>query len=575
MLTLSHDQEISLDDIVSVAHGARVNLAAKTAALLKSRREEIVNFISASKTPAYGFNRGFGHNVDLSVAPAKLAALQKNLIRSHAAGLGPVAPVSVVRATMLLRAQSLSRGHSGVRPAVVQALLDLLNCGITPAVPLFGSVGASGDLAPLSHIALALIGEGQVFVANGSDPVPAARALKQARLKPLELQIKEGIALNNGVQYSTAFGILCHQQLRVLYETALIATAFSAQVMLGGDSPFEAELHALRPHPGAKRAAATLWKLMQGSPMRESHKAYEIDGEIQDPYNLRCAAQILGTCEELLTNAAETLRIEANSVTDNPLLLRDAKGKGKFTRILSGGHFHGMPIAVKLFDLLQACGIMGRLSNMRCVRYVDQCRNKGLGSDLVWPRLSAEDRAISSGMMLAEYASAALTNFIWGECMPNHLFSLSTDAGQEDHVSMSANLAVKLWSTLPRLAEVLGIELAFAQQAYEIRKVSNSIPSKHIPAPLPADLQRTAKKLADAAARKMGKRFEAEISVQLHYKWEKKQRRLSPACEKVSAQVSKIFPRLNEDREISSQLQALANEVWQGTFVRTTGRAAK
>lgn len=207
-------------------------------------------------------------------------------------------------------------------------------------------------------------------------------------------------------------------------------------------------------------------------------RALSIDGEIQDPYNIRCAGQILGTCRDLIEEARKTLETEANSVTDNPLILPGKNNPDEFTEIISGGHFHGMPVAVKLYNFMQAMGIMSRLSNMRCARYVDEARNKRLGSDLKWHGLDNNQKATCSGIMISEYTSAALTNLIWGACMPIHLFSLSTDAGQEDHVSMSAGLAVRVWETVPRLADILAIELAMATQAASIRKTMDYIPSK-------------------------------------------------------------------------------------------------
>ena len=349
----------------------------------------------------------------------------------------------VVRAAMLLRAASLARGHSGVRSVVVRQIVDVLNRDIVPVVPCYGSVGASGDLAPLAHMALPLIGEGEVVVGGGQSPVPAADALTEAGLSPLILEMKEGLALINGSQLATAFGLLAADRLETLLQTACIATAITAQVWLGTDAAFADDLHALRPHPGAREIARRLRELMADSPMRLAHVPHEVDWEVQDPYSLRCAAQILGTCHDLVADARRTLEIEAASVTDNPLLLPDADGA--YTRVVSGGHFHGMPVAVALFHLTEALAIMASLSQVRSARYVDEARNKGLGADLIWPGLDPAERATSSGMMIPEYVSAALLNTIWAATAPSHLLSLPTDAGQEDHVSMGTPLAVRLW----------------------------------------------------------------------------------------------------------------------------------
>jgi histidine ammonia-lyase len=537
MVIIGTGHKLDTATVLAVARGeALVGLAPEARDLLAVRRKQIVDFVTKTKIPAYGFNRGFGHNVGVVVPNEKLALLQRNLIRSHSAGIGEPAPVEVVRTTMLLRAHSLALAHSGVRPEVVTALIEFLNHGITPIVPRFGSVGASGDLAPLSHIALALIGEGEVLV--DGKRVPAKEALQARGLTPIELEMKEGLALNNGVQFSTGWGIMLLADCENLLKTAAISTALSTQVLLGSDAPFAAELHALRPHPGAQTVARWISTLMADSPLREAHRHASDDPRVQDPYSLRCSAQILGTVCDLLTEARRTFEIEINSATDNPLLLQNpAELGGEFTRIVSGGHFHGMPVAVKLYNLMQALAIMASLSNTRCARFVDEARNLGLGSDLIWPLLDPGERATSSGMMLAEYASAALTNFIWGNAMPSHLFSLSTDAGQEDHVSMSAGLAVRISETIPRLAEALGIELAFCAQAAAIRAEN-----KRLPFDLPNARELTPE-----------------------------ERRLSPVCERVIERIHQVFPVVQNDRILSPDLIALSGAVRRGEFVTIAG----
>lgn len=565
-------ERLSLEDVVAVAHGAKVSINSKTRALLSKRRREIAHYVKTHPEPAYGFNRGFGHNVDRAVAPEDLAELQRNLIRSHSCGVGEFAAKEVVRAAMLLRAHSLSQGHSGVRFEVVEALVLFLNRGITPCVPRFGSVGASGDLAPLSHIALALMGEGLVFNSAGKIAVPAAKMLAKLRIRALTLEMKEGLALNNGMQFSTALAILSHSEMQKLLKTAALATAMSAQVMLASDAPFSAEVQRLRPHRGAQIVSEWIWDLMQKSPMRECHRDFDIDAEIQDPYNLRCAGQILGTCHDLVEQAGTTLEIEANSITDNPLLF--SSRSGAYTRIVSAGHFHGMPVAVALYNFMQAMGIMARLSNMRCVRFVDENRNKGLGPDLLWPQLSKETRAASSGMMVPEYVSAGLTNAIWGEAMPSHLFSLSTDAGQEDHVSMAAGLAVRVFDTLPRLAEVLAVELAFATQAAAVRRVSETLPTKHRLTLAQKQKISSAQKAFESSLQSAARdsAFEPQIDISLRYRWKKKDRYLSPPCEKAAKLISKIIPTVKADRALSQQLIDLAQAVRAGDFVDVAPR---
>lgn len=561
---------LRISDVMAVANGGAAALCQKTRAMLAARRQEIVEFVKKANRPAYGFNRGFGHNVDVPVASENLAELQLSLIRSHSSGLGPIVPVPTVRATMLLRAHSLAQGHSGVRPEVVEAILAMLNSNVTPAVPRFGSVGASGDLAPLSHIALALMGEGECVVDGKC--VATMKLFQERGLTALTLEMKEGLALNNGVQFSNALGIIAVNDLRQLLRSATLATALTSQVMLGSDSSYGEELMALRPHPGAQVIARWLRNLIKGSPLREAHRPYEVDGEIQDPYNLRCAPQILGACHELIEEAAQTFEREANSVTDNPLVLANLQDSNRFNDIVSGGHFHGMPVAIRLYSLVQSMGVMARLSNMRCVRFVDQARNKGLGSDLIWPALSDAQKSVSSGMMIPEYASAALTNEIWGLAMPSHLFSLSTDAGQEDHVSMSATLGMRVHDMLPRLSEILAIELAFAHQAAEIRKQLPTIPSKLKAAKISDAVLTKIKQIEENLAQELKSqtsttRFIPKLDVSFTYSLTPKDRNLSPVSESALAAISPYFPKVEGDRELSTQLRNLSIAVSSGEII--------
>lgn len=563
MIVLHHEVNVTLEDVLAVGRGEQVALADVTRELLAQRRVQVVEFIQRTGRPAYGFNRGFGSNVDKPVSEENLAKLQWNLIRSHACGVGPDAPAEVVRSAMFLRAASLTRGHSGIRPEVVEQLVTFLNHNIVPRVPQYGSVGASGDLAPLSHIALCLMGEGNVTQG------PTAEVLKQAGIAPLVLEMKEGLALNNGMQFTAAYAIHLWSQTERLLGQAVLNTALAVQVLLGSDTPFREDLHALRPHPGAVAIARRLSQWIHGAPIRASHEQYDVDGVVQDPYSLRCSAQILGACQELLDDARNTLAIEANSVTDNPILLQSGSQQGQYTDIVSGGHFHGMPLATRIFGLLQAMGIMARLANMRCNRYVDSARNRGLGHDLKYPTLTAEEEATHSAMMIPEYVSAALTNHIWGACMPSHLFSLSTDAGQEDHVSMAAGLVVRAWETAGRLAEVLGIELAYAAQAAAIRKVQRHFPSK---IPLNPAEKAAVQPALDAYLSTVSEvarphHFEVEVKTELQYAWTPEERCLSPVCEQVLERVHALFPPVVHDRFLGDQLAALAALVSGGELL--------
>jgi histidine ammonia-lyase len=570
MITLSHDRMLTIESTMAVVRGEKVSLEPGTCALLAERRVQTLSALAECPRPAYGFNRGFGHNVDYAVPAEELALLQRNFMRSHACGVGPAAPREVVRATMLLRAQSLARGYSAVRPEVVESLLAFLNEGITPVVPMFGSVGASGDLAPLSHIGLALIGEGECFLEGSNQRVATTKALSTRGVSALDLGMKEGLALSNGVQYSTACGVLACATLRDLLKTEALATAITAQVMLASDQPFAEELHALRPHRGAKIVAQWIWNLLQNSPIRDSHRDYAIDAEIQDPYNLRCAAQILGACYDLIEEAADTLTTEMNSATDNPLILPDETLR--YTSIVSGGHFHGMPVAVKLYNLVQAAVIIGSVANARCSRYIDGARNKGLGNDLAWPSLTKEERAISSSMMIPEYVSASLANTLLGLSTPSHLFSISTNAGQEDHVSMSAGLAIRLLDMLPRLAETIAIELAYSAQAAAIRRTTLRIPSKHQP-DAQGDVDRAVSKLEALVKKRVDiPRLRPEIQINLGVEIPASSALLSPASEAVLERLWEIFPPVEKDRSLSAELQKLADAVTSGELVREASR---
>lgn len=565
MITLAHTRTLSIDETLAIARGEEVAIAPASKELLRHRRTQIVASLTDATQPAYGFNRGFGHNVDVAVPPDQLATLQRNFLRSHACGVGPAAPRELVRATMVLRAQSLIRGHSAVRPELVEKLLELLNHTITPFVPRFGSVGASGDLAPLSHIGLTLIGEGACFHGDSATPIPTAQALAQCGIEPITLEMKEGLALSNGVQFSTACGVLACASLRNLLKAEALATALTAQVMLGSDTPFLPELHELRPHRGAKVVARWIWNAMQDSPIRNAHRDYAIDAEIQDPYNLRCAAQVLGSCYDLIEESAATFTTEMNSATDNPLVLQDRLGA--YTTVVSGGHFHGMPVAVKLYNLVQATTIIASLAQTRCSRYIDAARNHGLGNDLIWPGLDERAKSVSSSMMIPEYVCAALTNTLLGLSTPSHLFSISTNAGQEDHVSMSAGLGVRLLDMLPRLAEVIGIELAYATQAAEIRRLTRIIPSKHHPA-AQADVDRAVQKLVALVSKRVDiPRIRPQVEIKLGVEVPEESTRLSPVSERLLTLLKEHFPPVYEDRYLSGDLQRLAQLVLSGRFV--------
>ncbi|GIK47639.1 MAG: histidine ammonia-lyase [Alphaproteobacteria bacterium] len=534
-VTLSQAGNLSIEDIEAVAFGrAEVALDPAARARMAAFRARAESDLAAAlerdaNKRVYGLNTGFGSNFKDYVSPDDLRRLQENLIVSHCAGMGEPAPAAVVRATMLLRAASLARGHSIARPVIVETLLDMLNNGVTPAVPRHGSVSASGDLAPLSHIAVVLIGQGRVLDESGR-AIPTAEFLKRkpGAFAPVRLEMKEGLALNNGCQYANAWGVLATARMRRLLETAAVSTAVGVQVMRGMGRPFRADLHALRPHPGQRKMAAWVFDLLDGYRFRDvgADEKYDYDGRIQDPYNLRCAAQALGPCVDLVERAEATMTIEARSVTDNPIDLNDSLDGYDLDLITSGGHFHGMALAVDAFGLLQAAGIMARLSNMRCARIVDAKHNKGLGPQV---RGNSPD-ATTSGLMIAEYTTAGLCNHIWGLASPSHLFSISTDSGQEDHVSMAANIAMRAYEAAERLAELFAIELAFASQAEHVRT---------------AEAGRHAAALPAVA---LGKATQAALR-----------------------EVAQTFPLVEGDRELSWDMMNLAAKVLSGDIAQATG----
>jgi histidine ammonia-lyase len=577
-IVLNKGSVLTLVDVAAMAMNAetRVTLHAGAKSYMADLRAAAEKQLAADPSRrVYGLNTGFGSNFRDYVSPEGLRQLQRNLIVSHCAGMGPPAPREVVRATMLLRARSLAEGQSLIRPIVVETLLDLLNKDIVPSVPAHGSVSASGDLAPLSHIAAVLIGEGAILLdakgraAFGAESVDTARYLAEASKRglpsftPVTLEMKEGLALNNGCQYSAAWALLAAARMRTLIETAALTTALGVQAMVGMGRPFRADLHALRPHPGAREIAAWIWQLLDGYAFRDASADDRVafDGEIQDPYNLRCAPQVLGACLDLIKRAETTLLCEANSVTDNPIDLNTDAASYHLDEITSGGHFHGMPVAVDAFGLLQAAGIMARLSNMRCVRYVDARRNKGLG-----PQVRGEAPDVTeSGLLIAEYTTAGLCNEIWGLAMPSHLMSMSTDSGQEDHVSMAASVAMRAYQAASRLAEVLAIELAYASQAMITRSQNDGLVTRVLDQSLGGETP--APSQSDWGGRRRTIAFEKTWRMSLSGAELAASTLTAPAI----AAIRQAFPPVERDREVSKDMMVLAAKVLSGEIADATG----
>ncbi|HWX49874.1 MAG TPA: histidine ammonia-lyase [Roseomonas sp.] len=407
----------------------------------------------------YGVNTGFGKLASQRIGAADLAKLQRNLLRSHAAGTGAFLPAPVVRLILAMKTLSLARGASAVRPAVISHLLALLNSGILPAIPAKGSVGASGDLAPLAHMALVLIGEGEAFV--GEEVMPGAEALRRAGLAPLELGPKEGLALLNGTQVSTALALAGLFTAQALWHTGLASGALSVDAARGSDTPFDPRIHALRGQPGQIRAAATLRGLLEGSAIRESHRTG--DPRVQDPYCLRCQPQVMGACLDLLDHAAAVLAREANAVTDNPLVTAEGE-------VLSGGNFHAEPVAFAADTLALALAEIGALAERRIALLTDPALS-GLPAFLV------REGGLNSGFMIAQVTAAALASENKALATPRSVDSLPTSANQEDHVSMATGAALRLAEMADNTATILAIELLAAAQGVEFhRPLASSAP---------------------------------------------------------------------------------------------------
>ena len=411
---------------------------------------ETVHEVVAQGAPAYGINTGFGKLAKTHIPDAQLELLQANLVRSHAVGIGPLLDDATVRLILALKAGSLARGYSGVRPLVIESLLALHNAGIIPCIPSKGSVGASGDLAPLAHMTLALMGEGEVRV--DGHIVPAADGLARAGLKPLVLAAKEGLALLNGTQVSTALALRGLFEAEDLFAAAVVAGALSVDAARGSDAPFDARIHEVRGLPGQIDVAAKYRKLLAGSEIRRSHLVN--DDRVQDPYSLRCQPQVMGACLDLIRNVAATLGIEANAVTDNPLVFADTE------EVLSGGNFHAEPVALAADTLALAIAEIGALSERRIALLIDSTLS-GL------PPFLVREPGLNSGFMMAHVTAAALASENKSLAHPASVDSLPTSANQEDHVSMATFAARRLLDMTANSRGIVGIELLAAAQGVD------------------------------------------------------------------------------------------------------------
>jgi histidine ammonia-lyase len=439
--------------VVAVARDREQVVLSPAARTRMDRSRTRVERASASREPVYGVSTGFGALAGTRVAPLRQPELQLALVRSHAAGVGPPVDVEVVRAMMLLRARTLSMGFSGVRPAVAEALIAVLNAGITPVVPRFGSVGCSGDLAPLAHMALALVGEGQVITAEGASK-PAAAALKGAGVKLLKLETKEGLSLINGTDGMLGMLALACTDAELLFRTADVTAAMSVEALLGTDRPFRSQLQELRPHPGQVASAANLVALLRGSEIMASHR--HSAHLVQDSYSVRCSPQVAGAARDTLDFARRVASVELASSVDNPVVLEDGS-------VESTGNFHGEPLAFAADFMAIAAAEVGSISERRVDRLLDPQRSQGL------PPFLAEEPGVNSGLMVAQYTAAALVSENRRLAAPASVDSIPTSGMQEDHVSMGWGAALKLRSVLDNLTGILAVELLASARALDFR----------------------------------------------------------------------------------------------------------
>ena len=442
-------QTLTVEAIAAVADGAPVTLSPGARAAVTAARA-VVDRAAAGDAPVYGVNTGFGSFAQTRIDRADLDALQVNLVRSHAAGVGEPLPVRSVRAAMALRANVLAKGFSGIRAETLDALVALLNAGVHPYVPSRGSVGASGDLAPLAHIALALIGEGEVW--DGAARRPAAEALRAAGLAPVRPAAKEGLALVNGTQASTAVLALAVAAAGRLARAADIVAALTIDALRGSIAPFDARIHAARPHPGQQRSADNLRRLVDGSPLNHSHANC---GRVQDAYSMRCVPQVHGAARDVVAFAAGIVDIEANAATDNPMVFAEDGA------VLSGGNFHGAPVAVAADALAIGVTQLATISERRSERLVNPALS-GL------PAFLTRRGGLESGLMLAQVTAAAITSELKTLAHPASVDTIPTSANQEDHVSMSMLAALKAERAVALAAHVLAVELVCACQALDL-----------------------------------------------------------------------------------------------------------
>lgn len=453
-------ESLTIDMVVQVAsawqnpEAVHVELAPTAVERVRASRE-IVEQLIARQEVVYGVTTGFGAFKDRVIAAGQTAQLQRNLLMSHTVGVGQPLPEATVRAMMLIRANTLAKGYSGVRLEILQALLDLLNRGVHPIVPAQGSVGASGDLAPLAHMAVVLIGLGEAIYRG--ERLSAAEALRRSGLKPIALEAKEGVALLNGTSLMTAIGCLVCDRAQRLIQTADVAAALSLEALYGTLRAFDARLHALRPHPGQMACAAHVRALLEGSELVRSDER----SSVQDAYTLRCVPQVHGAVRDVVTHVQSVLAIELNAATDNPLLFRE----GEKALALSGGNFHGEPIALAMDYLGLAMTDLGNMSERRIARLLDPASNGG-----VLPPFLTDQGGLNSGFMMVQYTAAALASENKVLAHPASADSIPTSANAEDHVSMGVTAARKAEQIVEHVETIIALELLCAAQGIDFRR---------------------------------------------------------------------------------------------------------
>jgi histidine ammonia-lyase len=498
-------QPLTLTEIEAVSLAACPVALAPTALSRMAESRDLIEEILAAGRTVYGVNTGFGKLSDLHIPPASLAQLQTNLVRSHAGGVGQPLSEAESRAMLLLRANVLAKGFSGCRPELVGFLVALLSAGVHPVIPEKGSVGASGDLAPLAHLALVVIGEGEAFYKG--ERMAGGEALRRAGFAPIVLAAKEGLALLNGTQAMTAVGALAVARARRLTQLADLAGAISLEALMGTPDAFDPRIHRARPHAGQIEAAAHLVGLLADSEIREAHR--EHDSRVQDAYCLRCMPQVHGAVRDALEHVRQILEIESGSATDNPLVFPEIPTKTlNCGAVLSGGNFHGAPLAYAFDYAAIALTDLASITERRIDRLLNVDINEGL------PAFLSPDPGLSSGFMIAQIVAAALINECQVLAHPSSTGNIPTDGGKEDHVSMGMTGALKLRQIVENAERIVAIELMCAAQALEFRR------------PLKA----------------------------------------SREVERAHAAVRAIVPRLEQDRSLAPEIEALAAAVRAGAF---------